>query len=129
MKSIGISIKEIPNNAAILESANQIQLHLNLWRSPAGRHQSKLPFNLDIGVMAKFANNEIKIYLPFTLRKINRWQDLGHIMVENRQILCSLFNEDYNIAQLGNSCYHKVSPAGSDSHSENSSNDSFYICT
>ena len=135
MKSIGISIKEKTDDKAThksdnkIESDNKIQLHLNLWRSPAGRHQSKLPFNLDIGVMAKFTTAEIQIYLPFTLRKVNRWQDLGHIMIENRQILCSLFNEDYNIAQLGNSCYHKVSPAGSDSHPENSSNDSFYICT
>ena len=122
MKSIGISINQVKDKDKITEDDDYtIQLHLNLWKSPEGFHQFRQPYVLDIGIMAKFATNKICLYLPYAVRKKHCWTDLGRIIIENRPILCSLFNEDFNIIKVEGSCYYKVRPNCNGDQPENSS--------
>ena len=110
MKSIGISLNtpQASDNGQL--EPHPIQLHVNLWKRPHrfSCKSNKDPFYLDLGIMARFVTNEIRIYLPFKLREKNTWEDLAHILTDNKKILCDLFNEDYNISQNNSGCYHLV---------------------
>lgn len=99
MKSIGISIRETKDiTGASIGGDGWIQLHINLWkrvpRNPFGKKENGL-FYLDIGILTKFSTEGIKIYFPFELSDEKPWIDLGHILIESQEILCTLFNEDY----------------------------------
>lgn len=111
MKSIGISLRASDKYTEVSNQDNPIHLHINLWKSPPRFRVKKIkdPFYLDIGIMAKFLTNELKIYLPFELKEEEAYEDLGQILIDNKPILCALFNDDYNINQIESGCYHLVS--------------------
>lgn len=106
MKSIGISVRTKSSASTINVKEGTVQLHLNLWKFLPSKKKSNIsqksigktvPFNLDIGVMGKFSISEIRLYFPFTLKDIDPWIDLAPILTQNKTILCSLFNDDYEV--------------------------------
>lgn len=99
MKSLGIAINGQPNEA--------VELHMNIWKSHPGFFSMPHVY-IDFGIKARISVNRIRIFLPFRLNKSEPWKDLGSIMAEHGNILCAIFNHDYNVTHKQESCFHEV---------------------
>lgn len=116
----------IQNNSEskIKVSPNVIEFHMNIWKPDLKLRKSYKNFHIDFGV--KFSSNveSLRIYIPFLLKKRNKWSDLGSIMVNNNEILCSILNKNFAANKLDQSCFYNLK----DSKSENV-NSKFFLYT
>lgn len=84
------------------------ELHLNLWRLNSGFLNLSTRFFLDVGIKVKCCYNEICLFLPFSLRKNNKWKNLGDCLCNDNNLLSAVFNEDLRAVPLDNNCFHRI---------------------
>lgn len=95
------------------------ELHINIWKVEQGRFRLKPKLYIDFGIMTTFQNDEMCLYLPFQIA--GEPIDLGHKLHNNRDMLCTVFNENYLIETQPDACYCSVK------ESENATRINFYL--
>lgn len=95
------------------------ELHINIWKVQQGHFWLAPKLYIDFGIMTSFRTDEMYLYLPFQI--VGKPIDLGKKLQDNREMLCTVFNENLlNETQLNN-CYSCVSA------SDNPKFSSFYL--
>lgn len=104
MKSIAIWYKEHVANGVAVES---VELHFNFWKIPTNRKKFKR--FLDIGVKLGQTQNIdfVSIYFPVILKEENI-VDVVHQFINNNDLVCAIFNENYKTISQANSKLYKI---------------------
>lgn len=115
----------VPNTQQQENSSNQVQesnvsedqdqnhleekdeLHINIWKVQQGHLRLKPKLYIDFGIMTTFWTNEMYLYLPFQIA--GKPTDLGKKLQDNREMLCTVFNENLLNETQTNNCYSHVS--------------------
>ena len=83
------------------------ELHLNIWKVSEGRILLESCFYMDIGLKVSFTYESVRLYLPFTVVKQDSI-DLCKTVMENRELLCAIFNDEMLPNPQTNPCFCKV---------------------
>jgi hypothetical protein len=107
MRSIGIWYSPING----LQPIDKVELHFNLWKAPS-KNNSYVRF-IDIGIMLERTDSikELKIYLPVQIKK-ESIKDIVKGFVDDNNLVCAIFNENYQTKNLPNSKTHQISDSG-----------------
>ena len=124
MKSIAIALKSSSSQPG--QEIPEVELHLNIWKLNDGFPRFRTRFFLDVGLMADCRYDKICIYLPFSLRKKQEWQDLGEIICNDNNLLCAIFNDDLRAIPLTNNCFYSIERNSPDNPADNKCLFSFY---
>lgn len=95
------------------------ELHINIWKVQQGHLFLKSKLYIDFGIMTSFRTDEMYLYLPFQI--VGKPIDLGKKLQDNRDMLCTVFNENLLNETQTNNCYSLVSA------SDNPDFSSFYL--
>lgn len=95
------------------------ELHINIWKVQQGHLRLAPKLYIDFGIMTSFRTDEMYLYLPFQIA--GKPADLGKKLQDNRDMLCTIFNENLLNETQPNNCYSYVS--ASESHNFSS----FYL--
>ena len=95
------------------------ELHINIWKVQQGHLFLKSKLYIDFGIMTSFRTDEMYLYLPFQIA--GKPIDLGKKLQDNRDMLCTVFNENLLNETQTNNCYSLVSA------SDNPDFSSFYL--
>ena len=115
MKSFGLYYK------GDKPSEDAVEIHVNLWKLKS----FNVPYLLDFGLMISQSVKSIALFLPFKLNSIDKKndsspvKDLGHILMENKDILSLVFNTRMQITNPSNGVYAKAT--------DDEKGESFYI--
>lgn len=115
MKSFGLYYK------GDKPSEDAVEIHVNLWKIKS----FNVPYLLDFGLMISQSVKSIALFLPFKLNSnekksdFNPIKDLGHILMENKDILSLVFNTRMQITNPSNGVYAKAT--------DDEKGESFYI--
>ena len=83
------------------------ELHVNIWKVNEGHLCLKSCFYLDIGLKMSFRYQSVRLYLPFAVAKPCQ-MDLCKTVMENRKLLCAIFNDEMLPTPQTNPCFCKV---------------------
>lgn len=86
---------------------SQDELHVNIWKVNEGHINLKSCFYLDIGLKVSFSYDSVKLYLPFAIAKDNPI-DLCQTIMEDRKLLCAIFNDEMLPNPKKNTCFCEV---------------------
>lgn len=82
------------------------ELHLNIWKVQQGSFILKPKLYIDFGIMTTFHTDVMYLYLPFQIK--GKPTDLGKKLQDNREMLCTVFNENLLSETCKNNCYSSV---------------------
>lgn len=82
------------------------ELHINIWKVQQGGIFLKPKLYIDFGIMTTFQTNEMYLYLPFEIE--GKPVDLGKRLQDNRDMLCTVFNENLLSETQPNTCFSNV---------------------
>ena len=104
MKSIAIWYKSVDSSSLLLDG---VELHFNFWKIPASENEYKR--FLDIGVKLERTDcvENLSIYFPVVLRK-ESFTDVVGQFINNNDLVCAIFNENYKTVAQANSKYYKI---------------------
>lgn len=88
-KGIGIYTMSSSNK----EQCSPLELHINLWCIRSKKHNE---YALDFGIKFALDTKEILLLIPQKIDKRDVF-DLGERLINNSRLLCSVFNENYQI--------------------------------
>lgn len=80
------------------------ELHMNIWKVNQGGVRLHSVFYVDLGVKVSFKCESIRIYVPFKTKAIQQ-ADLCKIIMENRELLCAVFNDEMLPKPQPNTCF------------------------
>lgn len=83
------------------------ELHVNIWKVNEGRICLNSCFYLDIGLKVSFTYESVRLYLPFAVVK-QAQIDLCKTVMENRKLLCAIFNDEMLPTPQANPCFCKA---------------------
>lgn len=83
------------------------ELHMNIWKVNQGGVRLHSVFYVDLGVKVSFKCESIRIYVPFKTKAVQQ-ADLCKIIMENRELLCAVFNDEMLPEPQLNTCFCKV---------------------
>ena len=87
------------------------ELHINIWKVQQGHLLLQPKLYIDFGIMTTFQTDQLCLYLPF--RIVGTPTDLGQILQNNREMLCTVFNENLLSETQPNNCYSSVKKSSS----------------
>lgn len=90
-KSIGIYSMQKDSD----RQSSPLEVHINLWCIRSQKHNE---FALDFGIKFKLDTKEILLLIPQIIDEKNVF-DLGQRLIDNSRLLCSVFNENYQIVK------------------------------
>lgn len=90
-KSIGIY--SMPNDE--YEQCSPLEVHINLWCIKSKKQNA---YALDFGIKFKLDTKEILLLIPKIIDYKNVF-DIGQRLIDNSRLLCSVFNENYQIVK------------------------------
>lgn len=83
------------------------ELHMNIWKVNQGGIRLHPVFYVDLGVKVSFKCESIRLYVPFKT-KATQQSDLCKTIMENRDLLCAVFNDEMLPEPQPNPCFCKV---------------------
>lgn len=83
------------------------ELHINIWKVNNGDIRLHPVFYLDLGIKISFKCEKIRIFVPFVTRK-EKQSDLCKTIMEQRELLCAIFNDEMLHTPQKNVCFCKV---------------------
>lgn len=89
------------------EPGSKDELHVNIWKVNEGRICLNSCFYLDIGLKVSFTYESVRLYLPFAVVK-QAQIDLCKTVMENRKLLCAIFNDEMLPTPQANPCFCKA---------------------
>lgn len=104
MKSFGLYYK------GDKPSEDAVEMHINLWKL----NSFKVPYLLDVGLMISQSVKTLALFVPFKLNGVDKKdeaypvKDLGHVLMENKEILNLVFNTRMQITNPSNGVYAKA---------------------
>lgn len=101
---------------------NTVELHINIWKVKQGLIRIKDLLYIDFGIKFSSKCDKFLLYLPFKI-KDNQVEDLGKSLVDSRELLNAVFNEDMLCTPSPNHSFSEVKING------NKDNEVFYIYT
>lgn len=112
-KAVPEKVKEsnVPNSSSKnTDDRNLTDIHINLWKIHR-RIRKKPHLIFDFGIKIPFLFDELCLYLPFEIN--GNPIDLGHKLNNNRELLCTIFNDDTECQTVENKnfCLVKVKNA------------------
>lgn len=110
---------KVAENQAQKQTGVKDELHINIWKIQQGHLRLKPKLYIDFGIKTTFRTDKMCLYLPFQI--VGKPQDLGKKLQDNRDMLCTVFNENLLNETQSNNCYTRISP------SDNSDFSSFYL--
>lgn len=108
MRSIALYIDNDQKNSQQNTEENDVkeELHINIWKVQQGSLIPKPKLYIDFGIMTTFKTKKMYLYLPFQI--VGRPIDLGKKLQENREMLCTVFNDNLMSETCENNCYSDV---------------------
>lgn len=85
------------------------ELHINIWKVQQGHLRLAPKLYIDFGIMTSFRTDKMYLYLPFQI--VGKPVDLGKKLQDNREMLCTVFNENLLNETQTNNCYSHVTAA------------------
>lgn len=95
------------NQEPVTGQDSKDELHVNIWKVNEGHLCLKSCFYLDIGLKVSFRYESVRLYLPFAVAKQCQ-MDLCKTVMENRKLLCAIFNDEMLPTPQTNPCFCKV---------------------
>lgn len=83
------------------------ELHVNVWKVNHGRMKLHPVFYLDLGIKLSFKCEQVRIFVPFVAKK-EKIQDLCKSIMDCRELLCAVFNDEMLPTPQTNTCFCKV---------------------
>ena len=83
------------------------ELHVNIWKVNEGRLKLHPVFYVDLGIKVSFKCEQIRLFVPFVTLK-EKWKDLCKDVMEHRDLMCAIFNDDMKGIPQNNTCFCKV---------------------
>ena len=120
MKSIAVYFKNHVGIEDCVSSSNSDvgELHLNIWKVNKGALKLKPVFYVDFGIKVSFKCEQIRIFVPFVTKK-EKCKDLCKNIMDHRDLMCAIFNDDMKGMPQSNPCFCKLE--------SQTSNQSFYL--
>lgn len=119
-----------PDNQADKEQitgmGSKDELHVNIWKVSEGRICLNPCFYLDIGLKVSFTCESFRLYLPFAVARQTQL-DLCKTVMENRKLLCAIFNDEMLPTPQVNPCFCKATRQTDGTDDGTSSENSFYL--
>lgn len=75
--------------------SSPLEVHINLW---CIKSQKQNVYALDFGIKFKLDTKEVLLLIPQVIEEENVF-DLGQRLIDNSRLLCSVFNENYQIVK------------------------------
>ena len=122
MKSIALYIHHGEDYHGEDYHGNTVELHINIWKVKQGLIRIKDLLYIDFGIKFSSKCDKFLLYLPFKI-KDNQVEDLGKSLVDSRELLNAVFNEDMLCTPSPNHSFSEVKING------NKNNEVFYIYT
>lgn len=114
------------NQEPVTGQDSKDELHVNIWKVNEGRLCLKSCFYLDIGLKVSFAYESVRLYLPFAVIKQDPI-DLCKTVMENRKLLCAIFNDEMLPTPQTNPCFCKVTRQTDGIGNGEDSSECFYL--
>lgn len=102
-----ISLDTPANQGSVTGQASKDELHVNIWKVNEGCICLNSCFYLDIGLKVSFTYESVRLYLPFAVVK-QAQIDLCKTVMENRKLLCAIFNDEMLPTPQANPCFCKA---------------------
>lgn len=83
------------------------ELHMNIWKVNQGDVRLHPVFYVDLGIKVSFKCESVRLYVPFKT-KATQQADLCKTIMENRELLCAVFNDEMLPEPQPNTCFCKV---------------------
>ena len=83
------------------------ELHVNIWKVNQGGLCLHPVFYVDLGVKVSFKCESIRLYIPFKT-KVTQQADLCKTIMDNRDLLCAVFNDEMLPKPQPNTCFCEV---------------------
>lgn len=106
MRSIALYIHRTGLHKSRKVKPIEEELHLNIWKVQQGHFRLKPKLYIDFGFMTTFDVDKICLYLPFQI--VGNPKDIGGKLQNSREMLCSVFNEEFLSETQPNICYSSV---------------------
>lgn len=105
----------VSQNQAKNQKEEKDELHINIWKVQQGHLLLKPKLYIDFGIMTTFETDEMCLFLPFQI--VGKPTDLGKKLQDNREMLCTVFNENLLNETQPNNCYNYIKASGNDDYS------------
>lgn len=83
------------------------ELHINIWKVNEGKLKLHPVFYVDLGIKVSFKCEYVRLFVPFVTQK-EKWKDLCKDVMERRDLMCAIFNDDMKGIPQNNTCFCKV---------------------
>lgn len=83
------------------------ELHVNIWKVNDGKLKLHPVFYVDLGVKVSFKCEQLRLFVPFVTKK-EKWVDLCKNVMDHRDLMCAIFNDDMKGTPQNNTCFYKV---------------------
>lgn len=83
------------------------ELHVNIWKVNHGRLLLHPVFYIDVGIKFSFKCEQVRIFVPFVTKKEYQ-MDLCKSIMDYRELMCAVFNDEVLPTPQNNTCYCKV---------------------
>lgn len=106
MRSIGLFVKkENTPDKDNLDLLCGMEIHINLWN--VRTNEEKDFYAIDFGLKFSKEVEAIKVVLPFATKQED-FLDLAHVLTNNKDLLCTVFNADMSISSEHSDSIHDV---------------------
>lgn len=83
------------------------EFHVNIWKVNEGKLKLHPVFYVDLGVKVSFKCEQVRLFVPFVTKK-EKCKDLCKDVMEHRDLMCAIFNDDLKGTPQNNTCFCKV---------------------
>lgn len=89
------------------------EMHVNVWKVYKGTIRIKPRYFFDFGIKLSFKCEELLLYIPFKIKICDNY-DISQVIVNQSDLLCSIFNDEMISSPCENSCYHTIKSKNND---------------